>query len=155
MLVARWSKPYEGGSYYGASPKDTSLIYAMLTTSYLSLENTCTADATAHSPYDSSSAKPIIADLWHTGSRMQNSRQTVLRAAACRNQREGGLLTDAVMSLPSDAFCTFMDRYPAMKHQETQSLFDFKGIKPLVPVVDSVVLNVLIDIQRMSMFMLK
>jgi hypothetical protein len=110
MFVARWSKPYEGGSYYGASSKDPSLIYDMLTTSYLSLEDTCTADATAHYPYETSSAKPIFADLWHNRSKMRESRQTVLRAAAFRNHREeGGLLTDAVMSLPSEASCTFMD----------------------------------------------
>jgi hypothetical protein len=42
-----------------------------------------------------------------------------------------------------------------MKHQQTQFLFNSKGIKPLVPVVDSKVLNALIDIQRMPMFMLK
>jgi hypothetical protein len=42
-----------------------------------------------------------------------------------------------------------------MKHQQTQSLFAFKGITSLVPVVDSKVPNVPIDIQRMTMFMLK
>ena len=37
-------------------------------------EDTRTADATAHSSCNSSSAKPTIADLWHAQSKMQGSR---------------------------------------------------------------------------------